>query len=734
MRSRSTVQAPRPRRPPRSIASSLLLCPHFRGCRRERARSRGKTPGQPTTTGPARPKPDPQSSDRNEQHDRKQERQQGPANPLLRARSRHGPTRQRGPADLDLHQRSQRPDQHRRCRSGNDRLSRSPCRSTRRGWVVGSSFRPRMDEWVCATPVAHKPELERGSHEETRLRRHGAGRASVRRDGLCGWLVRQRPVHEPGRELADDGRRLPGSARLEGSRGGHMPAGAVQREPLRVVARGQARDARISSATSKFFFETYSTFYMFHLGAYQILGRDARRATTRSRATTASRPGRRTCRRAGRTTPIRTSTSTRRAASTRRRCRSTRSGTRRGCTRTAEIDVSYSDDMGRHWVKGNGGKPLEPPNNASARQFGHVEDKQWIAVNHISGNRYQDHVYAAWAVFNGSAIKVRMAVSRDRGQTFAKAVTISPPCAGRPAAPRTSTRRSTRRGPSTSRSCRSRRTAARRRSTSRDRPMTAGASARSCPSRRWTASRRRGLPNTSFRDGITESFAASPTYPGHLYLTYEDWDGRRPDGREVHAVDRRRLHLDDPGRGERQRRYAGRADRSVPAVGRGRARTARSRSRSTTAARPARTTRASCPIDVGRTNFCIDTSLQAYKDCGRGRRRRSGRNVRMSQFTWDPEQPGQQLGGLSQYPCAGAQDPCPTGRGFIGDYFGLAISDRQHLRPLRLDALPVERNRRRGRARSTTSSRSSRRSGAPISASRARWRMGPGPCGPALLP
>jgi hypothetical protein len=54
---------------------------------------------------------------------------------------------------------------------------------------------------------------------------------------------------------------------------------------------------------------------------------------------------------------------------------------------------------------------------------------------------------------------------------------------------------------------------------------------------------------------------------------------------------------------------------------------------------------------------------------------RVGSNRRVTEFTWDPEQPGQHLGGLSQYPCAGARDPCPTGRGFIGDYFGLAISD-----------------------------------------------------------
>ena len=43
------------------------------------------------------------------------------------------------------------------------------------------------------------------------------------------------------------------------------------------------------------------------------------------------------------------------------------------------IDVSCSDDMGQHWVKGNGGQDLEQSPNASAKQAGHVEDKQWIA-------------------------------------------------------------------------------------------------------------------------------------------------------------------------------------------------------------------------------------------------------------------------------------------------------------------------------------------------------------------
>jgi hypothetical protein len=77
------------------------------------------------------------------------------------------------------------------------------------------------------------------------------------------------------------------------------------------------------------------------------------------------------------------------------------------------------------------------------------------------------------------------------------------------------------------------------------------------------------------------------------------------------------------------------------------------------------------PADIGKTNFCIDTSLQAYKDSGTAAGAVAvGGNVRISQYTWDPQQPGQTVGGLTQLPCADAN--CNVG--FIGDYFGLAIS------------------------------------------------------------
>ncbi|HKA50000.1 MAG TPA: hypothetical protein VKK19_10475, partial [Candidatus Dormibacteraeota bacterium] len=182
--------------------------------------------------------------------------------------------------------------------------------------------------------------------------------------------------------------------------------------------------------SSKFFFDKFSTFYMFYLGAHQILngtpsGNNQVQGYDCVSTGTQDMPPSWTD-----TTDPNVDFDTKgRVYQTMLPFNAFWDSSR--LHPDGEIDVSFSDDMGRHWVKGNGGQALEPPNNASARQAGHVEDKQWIAVNHIPGNVNQDHVYAAWAVFNGSSngqgIKVRMAVSRDRGQTFAKAVTITPP-------------------------------------------------------------------------------------------------------------------------------------------------------------------------------------------------------------------------------------------------------------------------------------------------------------------
>ena len=62
------------------------------------------------------------------------------------------------------------------------------------------------------------------------------------------------------------------------------------------------------------------------------------------------------------------------------------------------------------------------------------------------------------------------------------------------------------------------------------------------------------------------------------------------------------------------------------------------------------------PQDVGRTNFCIDTSLQAYSDSGAGAVPVGG-NTRMSTYTWDPMQPDQHVGGIGQMACACTRRP-----------------------------------------------------------------------------
>jgi hypothetical protein len=342
-----------------------------------------------------------------------------------------------------------------------------------------------------------------------------------------------------------------------------------------------------------------------------------------------------------------------------------------------EVRQNALKGSGLTWIKGNGGADLENNNNQTSLTLGHVEDKQWVAVNHIPGNRYQDHVYAMWTTFNGAAGngKIRLAVSRDRGQTFSKAITITPPGTTTPA--------TTYVYPSvgsdgtlyvafvggfdTSNKNRVGHVFVTR---SVDDGVTFGPFVEAAsPGENPDGF----LPNTLFRDGIIENFAASPTYPGHLYLTYEDWDAahgqfdvkltQSTDGGLTWAP---ALTVDDAPN-------AASTDQFQPSV----------------AAGPAGAVavafydrRATCPSDPsilpahqGAANTCIDVSLQPYKDTGTAAGAVPvGGNVRVSQYTWDPDQPQQKVGGLTQYPCAGHTDPCVAGRGFIGDYFGVAVS------------------------------------------------------------
>jgi hypothetical protein len=340
----------------------------------------------------------------------------------------------------------------------------------------------------------------------------------------------------------------------------------------------------------------------------------------------------------------------------------------------AAVMVSYSDDLGAHWVTANGGEPLEQSPNASSKQVGHVEDKQFIAVNHIAGHPYRDHVYAVWSVFNGSSVDLRISVSRDRGATFSRYNSFT--------SPSVSGRASFYVQPSIDANGDLYLGFVGEDKQTHGSQISIYVAKSTDDGNTFTFSKAVSgvgvipgccLPNTTFRDGIAESFAASPTHAGHLYAAYEDWDfaNGQMDVKLVQSTDGGDTwSLPVKVNDNAESAALGYTDQFQPTVAAG---------PNGAVAIAFYDRRAACPndasvltSDVGRTNFCIDTSLQAYKDAGSGASAVLT-NTRFSKYTWDPMNPGQHVEGIGQMACAAHRDPC-TVRSFIGDYFGLAIS------------------------------------------------------------
>ena len=232
----------------------------------------------------------------------------------------------------------------------------------------------------------------------------------------------KRQLHQPGRQHPVPGGWLPGATGPDGAGSGDLSAGDynANRSESWIAVKPGTEDL---VGTSKVFFEKFSTFYDFHLGSYTIPGGTpagnniVQGYECVSTGTQAMPPS------------WMDNTDPNVDFDTKGRAYQVTLPFNPWWTNhlhpDGAIGVSYSDDLGRTWVTGNGGNYLDRVPNQSSKTFGGVEDKQWVAVNHIPGNRFQDHVYAAWAVFNGSATKVRLAISRDRGQSFTKPVTLS---------------------------------------------------------------------------------------------------------------------------------------------------------------------------------------------------------------------------------------------------------------------------------------------------------------------
>jgi hypothetical protein len=426
--------------------------------------------------------------------------------------------------------------------------------------------------------------------------------------------------------------------------------------------------------TSKFFVDKWSTFYNFHLGSYTILGGGASITNNQVQGYDCISTGTQDMPPSwtNNTDPNVEFDTTGRAYQVTLPFNAYWVNLRPN----GAIMVSYSDDMGAHWRTGNGGRPLETSPNASALQFGHVEDKQFITVNHIPGNRYQDHVYAVWSVFNGDSVDLRISVSRDRGATFSRYKSfVSPSLAGaaryyvQPSIDAKGDLYIALAG-SDKKLFSGRASLYVAKSTDDAETFTFSKAVTNVGVMPGCC-----LPNTTFRDGIIESFVASPTHSGHVYMAYEEWDfaNGQMDVKFTQSTN-------------------GGATWSTPVKvndnPESAALTYTDQFQPTVAAGPGGAVaiafydrRAVCPSDpsvrsqdVGRANFCIDVTLQAYKDTGTA----AGAtpvlaNVRITDATWDPMNPDQKVGGLGQMACAAHRDPC-TERAFIGDYFGLAIS------------------------------------------------------------
>jgi hypothetical protein len=337
------------------------------------------------------------------------------------------------------------------------------------------------------------------------------------------------------------------------------------------------------------------------------------------------------------------------------------------------ISGDYSDDLGKTWQRSQGSDKfgyIEFLNNQTSLATGGFEDKQWVAANSVTTSKYRDHVYAMWAIFDGQGIKLRLSVSRDRGLTYSRPVTITSPsdtgpsnfgvypsvdAAGNLYIAFTSYRvktggfdgtiyvsRSTDDGATFS-------------------PWTNVAFAHGYPG---------DFVNGSFRDGILQNFATSPTYPGHAYVTFEDYNAATGtmDVKLSYTTDGG-LTFSSPVTVNDGSTVADGTDQFQPSVAAG---------PNGAVAVAFYDRRAGCPasgagiVQLGKANACIDVSVQAYKDNGTSVTPILT-NVRASKLSWDPAEPAQKVDGIGQIACYAHRDPCPGV--FIGDYFGLAISN-----------------------------------------------------------
>jgi hypothetical protein len=325
------------------------------------------------------------------------------------------------------------------------------------------------------------------------------------------------------------------------------------------------------------------------------------------------------------------------------------------------IFVVKSVDGGRTWTIANKGKPLAIYTSSG---LGRTADKQWIAADASPKSPFRDYVYVGWSVFNGFSSEVWFSRSTDHGESFSQPVMLSKANTDQPFNTYIFL------------------------GTAPDGTLyvvyTAFPSSTFPVADIWLLKSYDGgqtfsgpyhvisfpsfpfltLPNTTFRDGISDSFAVSPSN-GHLFIAMEVYHGK--------GIDVQLIESTDGGLTWSQPIYVNDAETVDDGTDQFQPTVAIAPNGIVAVAFYDR--RLPCPSndpnilkeDWGKRNFCIDVSIQFFADGAQGLRR-LGDNIRVTSASWDPQVPGSK--GL---PHPGGPNSSVT---FIGDYFGLALTSK----------------------------------------------------------
>ena len=326
------------------------------------------------------------------------------------------------------------------------------------------------------------------------------------------------------------------------------------------------------------------------------------------------------------------------------------------------VFVVKSTDGGDTWNIANNGAALATYNSSG---LGRTADKQWITIDANPHSPYANNVYVGWTLFAGGSNELWFSKSTDRAAHFSVPVMLSRPSNDGPfnqfvmmgTGPDGTLYAAYTSSPSS-------------KSPTVDvwvLKSTDGGQTFSAPmlAASFNAFSPAAFPNTTFREGIADNFAVNPAN-GHLFLALEVDSGNGVDVQLTESLDGG-IHWTTPVNVNDPSTVHDGTDQFQPTV---------SASPSGTVAVSFYDRRLACPVndgnilpgDAGRTNFCINTTIQFYVDGPQGVQA-EGSNIRVSTATWDPQNPGSTTGQL----------PTPfgptTSLTFIGDYFGLALSN-----------------------------------------------------------